>query len=135
MRENDNEETEMFRCLKCGCSRTDTGGFLSCVLCGAACGTRTEECLITDDTKAKLLGHSEDLKSFGVTLTEEPPLHKSADTVIGTLALVLGVAESLHGGVLRKLILYLHELAISKDEILRLRLTEPEEVEKILTEK
>lgn len=125
----------MYRCLKCGCSRTDVGGFLSCILCGAACGTRTEQCYITDDTKAKLLAHSEDLKNFGLTLEEDEPLRKDAKTAIAATALVIQIARELQpGGVLRKLILYLHELAISRDEILRLRLTEPEEVDKILDE-
>jgi hypothetical protein len=37
-------------------------------ICGSACGPRTEQCFVTDDTKAKLLAHAEDLKDFGLTL-------------------------------------------------------------------
>jgi hypothetical protein len=63
-------------------------------------------------------------------------LSKDAKTTIAAIALVIQIARELQpGGVLRKLILYLRELAISKDEILRLRLSEPEEVDKILNEK
>ena len=41
---------------------------LSCVLCGAACGPRSEQCRVTDNTKAKLLFHAEDLKNLGLLL-------------------------------------------------------------------
>jgi len=47
---------------------------------------------------------------------------------------VLAIADSLDDGVLGKLILYLHELGISRNEIQRLRLAEPEEVPKIFNE-
>lgn len=121
----------MYRCLKCGCSRTDAGGFLSCALCGAACGPRTEQCYITDDTKAKLLAHAEELENFGVTLEEQRTLGKSVDGV-SVVALGLAVAESLNAGILRKLIRHLRDLAISESEILRLRLDEPEHVSDVL---
>ena len=89
----------MFRCLKCGCSRTDVGGSLSCALCGAACGLRTEQCYITDDTKAKLLAHAEDLKDFGLTLEEHESLSKDAKTTIAvTAALVRARKEGRVGG-------------------------------------
>ena len=117
----------MYRCLKCGCSRTDARGFLSCVLCGAACGDRTEQCYVTDDTKAILLAHAEELKDFGLTLEQHRLLAKDAKTTIAAIGLVIQIAHELRpGGMLRDLILYLHELAITRDEILRLRLTEPE---------
>ena len=48
--------------------------------------------------------------------------------------MVLAAADSLDKGVLRKLVLYLHELTISRNEILRLRLSEPEDVDEILKE-
>lgn len=51
------------------------------------------------------------------------------------MALVLALAESLDDGVLRKLIRYLHELGISRNEILRLRLSEPENVDEELNGK
>jgi hypothetical protein len=106
---------------------------MSCVLCGAACGLRTEQCYVTDDTKAKLLAHAVELNDFGLTLEEQRSLQKDAKTTIGAVALAIQIGRELQpGGVLRKLILYLHELGISRDEILRLRLTEPEEIDHIL---
>lgn len=108
---------------------------MSCALCGKAHGPRRERCYITEETQRTLLAHAEALQQFGVTLTEERPLQKDAGTTIGAIALVLNVAEALEPGILRKLILYLRELAISRNEILRLRLSEPEEVDKIFTEK
>lgn len=109
---------------------------MSCTLCGAACGPRTEQCYVTDDTTAKLLAHADELRNFGLTLEQHRPLRKDAKTTIAAVALALQVARELQpSGVLRKLILYLHELAISRDEILRLRLTEPEEVDKVLNDK
>ena len=48
---------------------------------------------------------------------------------------LLGVVSQMNQGwPVRELILYLQQRAISRDEILRLRLTEPEEVDKILDE-
>jgi hypothetical protein len=70
-----------------------------------------------------------------VTLTEDRPLQKDLGTIVSVIRLALQVAESLDKGVLRKLIQYLHELGISWNEILRLRLAEPEEVDKILNRK
>jgi len=124
----------MYRCLKCGCSRTDAGGFLSCTLCGAACGPRTEQCHITDDTKAKLLAHADELKASGVILEEQGPLGKSVDAglAVGVTGLVIQVAEALSPGVFRKLVLLLRDIAIPDTEILRLRLDEPENVSDVL---
>jgi len=83
------------------------------------------------------VAHAVDLKDFGLTLEEEHnSLRKDAKTTIAAIGLVIQIARELQpGGVLRKLILYLHQLAILRDEMLRLRLTEPEEVDKILNEK
>jgi hypothetical protein len=75
------------------------------------------------------LAHAEELTTFGVTLEEQRILGKSVDAV-GAIGLALAVAESLHSdsGVLRKLVLFLRDIAISDTEILRLRLEEPEQV-------
>ncbi len=133
---NSNEHS-MYRCLECGGSRMDDRGLLSCTLCGAACGPRTERCYIAGDTQAKLLAHGNELKDFGLTLEEHDVLNKDAKTTIAAIGLVIQIARELQpGGMLRKLIVYLREeLAIPRDEILRLRLTEPEEVDKTLNEK
>jgi hypothetical protein len=109
---------------------------LSCALCGTACGLRTEQCYITDDTMAKMMAHAETLKDFGLILEEQCSLQKDAKTTISSIALAIQIARELRtGGLLRDLIQYLHDLPISRDEILRLRLSEPEEVGKILEEK
>ena len=122
------------RCLKCGCSRIDERG-IGCTFCGMALGPRWEQCYVTEDTKAKLLAHSEGLASFGVTVEKVTPLKKDAGLTLGAIALALAVAESLDNGVLRKLTRYLHkELTIPRDEILGLRLDEPEQVDEMLKE-
>jgi hypothetical protein len=82
----------------------------------------------------KLLAHAEELKTFGVALEEHGVIQKSAGGVAEFLGLAITIADSLDSGVLRKLILYLRNLEISNDEILRLRLDEPEEVSHILGE-
>ncbi len=69
-----------------------------------------------------------ELKAFGVTLKEYEPLQKDAGATLGVLGLALAVADSLDSGVLRKLVKYLRDLGISSDEILRLRLDEPEQI-------
>lgn len=127
------------RCLECGCSRLDSHG-LSCARCGKALGLRSERCWITEDTKAKLLAHPEELETFGVTLIKQPLLGKSSDSLAAIgLALsiaqtVLAVAESFNPGVLRRLVLFLrNDLHIPDDEILRLRLDEPEKVLGVLS--
>jgi hypothetical protein len=118
----------MVRCLECGCSRIDERG-IGCALCGKALGPRWEECYVTEMTKTKLLAHSEELAHLGVTLERGASLRKNTGNTLGAIALVLSVAESLDHGVLRKLILYLYrEIRIPRDEILRLRLAEPEQV-------
>ncbi len=123
--------SNIIRCLECGCSRLDSQG-LNCARCGTALGIRDERCYITEDTKAKLLAHSEDLKTFGVTLEEHEILGKHID-MIGAIGLALAVADSLDKGVLRKLILFLrNKVQIPDEEILRLRLDEPEQVLGIL---
>jgi hypothetical protein len=57
---------------------------------------------------------------------------KDAGTTVSVIRLALTIADSLDHGVLRKLILYLRELGISRNEILRLRLSEPEDIDTIL---
>ncbi len=122
----------MTRCIVCGCSRLDPNGIM-CALCGGAPGVRSEQCYVTDETKAKLLAHAEDLKTFGLTLEEYRPIQKSAGDKIAYIALALQIAESLKPGALRSFILYLREIAIPKEEILRLRLDEPEHISDVLS--
>jgi hypothetical protein len=118
------------RCVLCGCSRLDSRGF-GCALCGGPPGLRSEQCHVSEETNAKLWAHAEELKRFGIGLEEQKLLQKSVDG-LAIVGLGLAVAESLNGGILRKLILYLRDIAISESEILRLRLDEPENVSDVL---
>jgi hypothetical protein len=74
------------------------------------------------------------LKTFGVTLKEYRPIQNNVGDKVAILGLALQVAESLKPGVLRALILYLREIAIPEEEILRLRLDEPEHVAEIFAD-
>jgi len=65
---------------------------------------------------------------LGVTLEEQPIVQKNAWHTVEAVGLVLGVADSLHHGVLQKLVLFLRDIAVPEEEILRLRLSEPEDV-------
>jgi hypothetical protein len=114
------------RCIACGCSELDSEGY-KCAQCGGAPAVRWEQCYVSEETKAKLLAHSETLATYGVTLEQQQLLGKSAD-YLSMIALGLQVAESLQPGVLRSLLRYLRDLAIPQEEILRLRLAEPEKI-------
>lgn len=78
------------------------------------------------------MAHADELKKLGVTLEEYKLVQKNADRVMAIIGLGLAVAESLHPGALRDLVLFLRDLAIPEEQILRLRLDEPEEISKVL---
>lgn len=120
------------RCIACGCSELDPEGY-KCAQCGGAPGVRAEHCYVSEDTKAKLLAHTEELKKFGVIVEQQELIGKSVDYV-GGIALALQVVDSLKSGVLRQLVGYLRDLVIPQEEILRLRLAEPEEISNLLNE-
>lgn len=105
---------------------------MGCALCGAAPAVRWEQVHVNEETKAKLLAHTEELKKFGVTLEQHELLQKDAGTKMTAIGLVLAVVDSLRSGVLHDLVLKLHDLAIPKEQILRLRLDEPETISEIL---
>lgn len=119
----------MIRCVKCGCSRLDSENS-GCVLCGGSPSLRTEPCDITKDTKAKLLAHADHLKDFGVRLEVEREVVRKGYTgdSLATVHLVLFVAEVISPGTLRRLVRYLWDIGISKREMPRLRLDEPEKI-------
>lgn len=123
----------MVRCVICGSSRFDSQG-LGCARCGAAHGPRWEQVHVNAETKAKLLTHAAELKEFGVTLEEQQLLQKDAGTTLGAIGLALAVVESIHPHALRDLILFLRDIAIPEEQILRLRLDEPENISQILSE-
>lgn len=106
---------------------------MGCARCGGSPAVSSEQRHVNDDTKNKLLARADELKKFGVTLEEQRPLGKSAEGM-AALALFLHVADSLHSGVLRELVLYLRSLAIPEEQITRLRLDEPETISEILQE-
>jgi len=94
-----------------------------------AMGLRTEGCYVTEETKKKLLDHVDGLSRFGIELEQHEILQEDAGTCLGALALVIACADSLQPGVLRQLVLYLRDkLLLPEDEILKLRLGEPEEI-------
>jgi hypothetical protein len=107
---------------------------MGCARCGGAPAVRWEQCHVNEDTKTKLLAHGDELKALGVTLEEQQLLRKDAGAALGAIGLALTVAESLHPGALRALIRYLGDLAIPEEQILRLRLDEPEKISEILQE-
>jgi hypothetical protein len=121
----------MMRCIVCGSSQLDPEGY-KCALCGGAPGIRAEQCYIAEDTKAKLLEHTEELRAFGITLEEYRPIQKSFGDKASEVGLAIQIVEALRPGTLREIILYLRKIKIRHDEILRLRLDEPEVISKTL---
>lgn len=115
------------RCLECGSSRLDPQGY-KCGRCGKAIGLRSERCYVTDETKQILLNHSSALSKFGIELKSGQPLGKSADTVLAAAILILHCADSFDHGALHRLVQYLKQIRIEREEILRLRLDEPEKI-------
>ena len=115
------------RCLECGSSRWDPEGY-KCGRCGKAMGLREERCYINEETKKTLLAHAKELSKLGIELEEAEPLQKGFSETLAGVSLVLQIIESVHPGSLRNLVLFLRELAIPDEEILRLRLDEPERI-------
>jgi len=104
------------RCLKCGSSRLDRLGYM-CARCGGSAGRRSEPCHVSPQTKRKLLLHAGELSKFGIKIGRE--LHFSLGDAIALL-------ETVQPGTLRVVLRRLRDLAIPIEEILRLRLNEPE---------
>ncbi len=107
---------------------------MGCARCGGSPAVRWEEVHVDGQTKAKLLAHSDDLKRFGVTLKKYERVKKDAGSVLASVALALQVVDSLRSGVLHDLVLYLRSLDIPEEQIIRLRLDEPENVSKIVAD-
>jgi hypothetical protein len=93
-------------------------------------GLRGERCYITEETQKKLLDHANELSHFGIALEQVRPLQKDIRSTLEVVGLVLAVADSLRSdtGSLRRLVIFLRDLAIPEQEILRLRLDEPEKI-------
>lgn len=115
------------RCLECGSSRWDPE-WCKCGRCGKAMGLREEACYVDDKTKRILRDNASELSKYGIELVEVTPLQKSFGDALAGVSLALQITESLRPGSLRDLVFFLRELAIPDDEILRLRLDEPEQI-------
>ena len=77
--------------------------------------------------------HAEELKALGITITETHEMRKSFGTDAASyVGLAITIEEAINPGGLRRLVLFLRDLLVSKGEILRLRLDEPEEITNIL---
>ena len=121
----------MIRCLVCGSSESDRKGMMACGLCGKAMGLRSEECYVSEATKAKLLAHADDLSKFGIQVNQYDRLAKwtMPDHTVDALALVITCADSLHHGALRKVVCYFKDrLSIPEEDVLGLRLDEPKKI-------
>lgn len=116
-----------WRCLVCGSSQWDPQGD-KCGKCGKALGPREEGCYVTEETKKKLLDNASELEKFGIRLEQYEPLQKGLGETLTVVSLALQIVEAIRPGTLRDLVLFLRELAIPDDEILRLRLDEPEQI-------
>lgn len=116
------------RCVFCGSSQWDAHGY-KCGRCGGVMGMRTETCYVNNETKNKLLGHTRELAEFGIEIEQPESLQKNWGDAIAVAGVAIACADSLDHGVLHKLILYLRDtLLVPADEILRLRLDEPEKI-------
>jgi hypothetical protein len=111
----------------------DTGG-VRCARCGGPLAVRSEQIHVNEDTNRKLLAHSDKLRTFEVILDPQKPLGKTAEGTMAAAALVLHVADSLQHGVQRSLIHYLRDLTIPEEQILRLRLDDPEKISALIQE-
>ncbi len=115
------------RCLVCGSSQWDPEGY-KCGRCGKAMGMREERCYVSEETKKKLLDHADQLSKFGLRLEQSSSLQKNVGA-IEAIGLVIACADSFRHGVLRDLVHFLRDkLLLPEEEILRLRLDEPEQI-------
>jgi len=101
------------------------------VLCGGSLSPRAQAVHVSEETKAKLLANAKDLKDFGVTIEVDPKQLRKRYTaeVLASIHLILAVADSLDHGVLSKLVSFLRKKKIAAQEVLRLRLDEPEKIQ------
>lgn len=91
-------------------------------------GLRDEECYVGNETRKKLLAHETELSKFGIKLDQYERLRKNLGDVTGRVGLAVSVIEAIRPGTLRELVMFLRRLAVPDDDILRLRLDEPEQI-------
>jgi hypothetical protein len=117
------------RCLACGSSELDSKG-RKCGLCGQSIGLRSEACYVSKETQQRLLEHSKKLLKLGVELRQHETLQFKAPEVVITERIALEVDEPMRTDTLRALVGLLRDLSVPEEEVLRLRLDEPERIRK-----
>ena len=116
------------RCVQCGSAQFDPQAY-KCGKCGGAMAVRSEQCYVSEKTIRKLRSHPNELSRFGITIEQREPLRKDwIGTAVGVTALALYVADRVQPDATRNLIQFLCDLAVPKDDILKLRIGEPEEI-------
>ena len=117
------------RCLVCGSSEQEGGewaGCFKCAKCGAAMGVRSERCWVSDETINKMLPHAKTLEDYGFQFTCDNGLDKSwAETTAGVAALMY-IVDAVRPGTVQEVVQFLKRIHIPYDEIIRLRLDEPD---------
>lgn len=108
-------------------------GIRWCARCGSSPAVRSEQVHVEFATQAKLLASANELESFGVTVEKQQLFWKVMGAPRDRVGVGLNFDEPLDGDVLRELVLYLQYLAIPEEEILRLRLDEPEKILTLLS--
>jgi hypothetical protein len=127
---------EPMRCLRCGSCKQDAEG-CKCGNCGGAMGLRSERVYVSRETLNTLLTHASEFERFGLRIEPVLPsqeLQKStggdAIALLAVVAAVVTLTDSYRSdtGTIRALVGYLCDLAVPKDDILALRLDEPEKI-------
>jgi hypothetical protein len=117
------------RCLVCGSSNLDSKG-RSCGLCGQSIGLRGQFCEVSKKTQQTLFDHSKELLKLGVETRRLEALQFRAPEVVITERIALEVDKLMRPDTLRALVGFLRDLSVPEDEVLRLRLDEPERIRK-----
>jgi hypothetical protein len=98
-------------------------------MCGGSPAVRGEQVHVSFTAKANLLASEEELKRFGVTLERVKLFIKPVAAPPQPPGLVLTVShDPFHSHELRELVDHLRYIGISEEELLRLRLGEPEDI-------
>ena len=119
------------RCLVCGSSKQEGGkwaGSAKCAKCGAAMGLRSERCWVSDETINKLLPHAKTLEDYGFQFTSDNRLEKNWAETVGGVAALMYIVNEVRPGTVQEVVQILKKVHIPYDEIIRLRLDEPEVV-------
>ena len=123
---------DSMRCLVCGSAKQEGGewaGTFKCAKCGAAMGLRGERCWVSNHTIVRLLPHKKTLEELGFRFESGDRLEKRSVDEIQAAAAAIYILETVRPGTVRDIVQYLKKLRIPYDEIIRLRLDEPEVVE------